>query len=67
MRVKDPVCGKELDLDEAATQQDHKGWFYFFCSAKCHRLFIETPGRYAHPPAGLSPESTPDKSKMTGI
>ncbi len=34
MRVKDPVCGKRFYLDEAATQHEHDGWLYFFCSDK---------------------------------
>jgi YHS domain-containing protein len=66
MRVKDRVCGKQFYLDEAATQQDHEGWVYFFCSAKCHRLFVEAPGRYANKPAGFSPEPTAETTKMTG-
>ncbi len=66
MKVKDPVCGREFNLDEAATQQDHEGWFYFFCSATCHRLFVEAPGRYDEKPAGVSPQPTPDTTKTTG-
>ena len=46
MRVKDPVCGKRFYLDEAATQHEHEGWLYFFCSDHCLRLFEMSPGQF---------------------
>ncbi len=52
-RVKDAVCGREIDVDESAGQAEHDGWLYFFCSAKCHGRFVEAPDRYANERDGL--------------
>lgn len=45
--VDDPVCGKQIDLDRVAAQEDHEGWAYFFCSPQCHRRFTANPRRFA--------------------
>lgn len=47
MTIRDPVCGKKLDLAKAMASEDHDGWAYFFCSARCHGLFRRSPGSYA--------------------
>ena len=47
LTVTDPVCGKILDLDAVAAQEDYRGWAYYFCSAACHRKFLANPGRYS--------------------
>lgn len=46
MQVTDPVCGTRFEIDQAAAQEDHGGWAYFFCSAQCHRLFAADPDGY---------------------
>ena len=46
MQVIDPVCGARLEIDEVAAQEDHHGWAYFFCSARCQRSFEANPERY---------------------
>lgn len=46
MQITDPVCGERFEIDQAAAQEDHGGWAYFFCSARCHRLFTADPGQY---------------------
>jgi len=49
MLVSDPVCGRQIDIDEAAAQEEHDGWVYFFCSAQCHQLFRQCADVYAWP------------------
>lgn len=46
MNVTDPVCQMQIDIGKAASQEEHGGWAYFFCSAQCHRLFKAHPERY---------------------
>ncbi len=55
MRMTDLVCGKRFHLDEAATQHEHDGWLYFFCSAKCHRQFVKAPSQYAEKRVSCNP------------
>lgn len=54
MQVKDPVCGMTIDSAKAATQAQHRGKTYFFCSVQCRRTFDAAPERYAdgEPKAG---------------
>jgi YHS domain-containing protein len=47
MQVRDPVCGKEFDLEDAAACAEHQGWAHFFCSNQCRDTFQENPSRYA--------------------
>ena len=46
MTVTDPVCGMHIEIDEAAAQEEHGEWAYFFCSNRCHRLFKADPQPY---------------------
>jgi Cu+-exporting ATPase len=46
MRVRDPVCGRSIDVAEAVAAEDDGGWIYFFCSTTCHGRFKSAPGRY---------------------
>lgn len=64
MRVTDPVCGARIEIDQAAAQEDHCGWAYFFCSAECCRLFTANPDRYLGreqliPPRGARAQKHP--------
>lgn len=47
--VKDPVCGMDIDPENAAAQEDHDGRTFYFCSAQCHAAFLDEPHRYGHP------------------
>ncbi len=47
MNIKDPVCGRKLDIDEVGSAIDHDGWTYFFCSDSCRTEFAVSPGRFA--------------------
>lgn len=50
--VKDPVCGMEIEKENAAAQQEHEGKTYYFCSGSCHAKFKVAPQAYAQKDAG---------------
>jgi Cu+-exporting ATPase len=45
--AKDPVCGMDIQPEQAAAQSEHKGQTYYFCSAQCKQQFDQDPQRYA--------------------
>ena len=45
-KVKDPVCGMDIDPDTAAASMDFEGQTYYFCSKSCHEKFMADPKRY---------------------
>lgn len=46
MKVKDVVCGMEIDLDSAAGKSEYQGKTYYFCGQGCKAAFDKEPGRY---------------------
>nr|NIS80726.1 HAD-IC family P-type ATPase [Anaerolineales bacterium] len=46
-KVKDPVCGMEIDPEDAAATEEYQGKTYHFCSAACHEKFKAEPEKYA--------------------
>lgn len=60
--VRDPVCGLEVDREEAQARRlkrTYRGRDYFFCREWCARRFDATPERYApapSPPSTTEPE-----------
>jgi Cu+-exporting ATPase len=44
--AKDPVCGMELDEQQAAGTSEYKGETYYFCSAGCKQRFDHNPEAY---------------------
>ncbi|MDR7617597.1 MAG: YHS domain-containing protein, partial [Armatimonadota bacterium] len=46
-RVKDPVCGMEVDPERAAARSEYEGKTYYFCSAHCKASFDREPEKYA--------------------
>ena len=47
MNQKDPVCGMDVDPDEAAGQSDFQGNTYYFCSSECKQKFDQNPQSFA--------------------
>jgi YHS domain-containing protein len=45
-KVKDPVCGMEIDPERAATSVQHEGQTFYFCSPGCKAAFDNDPARY---------------------
>ncbi len=42
-KVRDFVCGAEIDGDKAAASYDYKGKTYQFCSEQCKNAFSWNP------------------------
>ena len=45
-RVKDPVCGMELDAAKVTHQSEYGGEHYSFCSQLCQEKFEKNPALY---------------------
>ena len=45
--ARDPVCGMEVNPDEAMENDEYQGTTYYFCSLACAEKFESDPGRYA--------------------
>ena len=46
MDTKDPVCGMDVERDDAAGQSDFQGKTYYFCSNECKQKFDKNPQTY---------------------
>lgn len=42
----DPVCGMQVDPENAAGQSNYDGQTYYFCSQSCKQKFDEEPSHY---------------------
>ena len=52
----DPVCGMQVDTDNAQFTADHDGQTYYFCSRGCMPDFQDDPPKYLaedHKPSGM--------------
>jgi YHS domain-containing protein len=47
MNAKDPVCGMDIEPEDAAGESEFQGNTYYFCSNECKRKFDEKPLSYA--------------------
>jgi YHS domain-containing protein len=45
-KVKDPVCGMDIDPERAAGKSEYEGQTYYFCSTGCKRTFDKEPEKY---------------------
>lgn len=45
--ARDPICGMEVNPDEAIEDARYQGTTYYFCSAECAEKFESDPERYA--------------------
>ncbi len=43
MKVKDPVCGMEIEASEAKAEESYKGQTFHFCSTNCRDKFVKEP------------------------
>lgn len=46
-KVRDPVCGMEIDPETAAAETEYQGEKFYFCSEACYSRFIEHPEQFA--------------------
>jgi P-type Cu+ transporter len=44
---RDPVCGMEVNAQDAAGTTQHRGQTYYFCSEDCKKKFEQNPEQYA--------------------
>ena len=47
--AKDPVCGMEVDPQNARQVAEHEGTTYYFCAPGCKRAFDAEPKKYLDP------------------
>jgi YHS domain-containing protein len=45
-KMKDPVCGMDVQEVPQAIQMTYRGKTYYFCSPGCKRSFQQNPERY---------------------
>src|SRR5688572_4936642 len=50
IKVKDPVCGMEIDPTAAAGSSEYGGQTYHFCSSHCKATFDADPAAHAAGP-----------------
>lgn len=43
---KDPVCGMDVQPDQAAATSEYQGKTYYFCSPGCKTKFDRDPASY---------------------
>ncbi len=46
MKVTDPVCGMEFDINKSVAQVEYRGRTYYFCTDACRKQFESDPARY---------------------
>lgn len=46
-KMKDPVCGMDVDVARAAGSRELAGQTFYFCGAGCASKFDADPARYA--------------------
>ncbi len=44
----DPVCGMQIEEEDAAGQAEHEGTTYYFCSSACQRKFEANPAEFTN-------------------
>ena len=42
----DPVCGMEVEEEQAVARSEYEGVTYYFCSESCKEEFDEDPEKY---------------------
>ena len=45
-QAKDPVCGKMIEIRDAAVRTTYESHEVHFCSEECHRAFEAAPEQY---------------------
>ena len=64
-KVKDPVCGMDVDPQRAAGSHAHRGRTYFFCSKHCLAAFKADPAKYAGQEKAALPPRAPAGAQYT--
>jgi len=45
-QYRDPVCGMQVEAENAAGQSEYRGQTYYFCSQGCKERFDQRPEQY---------------------
>ncbi len=45
--TKDPVCGMDINENQAKGKSEYKAQTYYFCSDSCKKKFEANPQQYA--------------------
>jgi YHS domain-containing protein len=45
--ARDPVCGMDVNEQNAAGKSQYQGQTFYFCSASCKTKFDQNPQQYA--------------------
>ena len=45
-RIKDPVCGMDIEKQKAKGPASHMGRSFYFCSESCQKKFEKEPMKY---------------------
>jgi len=56
--MTDPVCGMDVEPEDAAGKCEHKGQTYFFCCVHCLERFKSNPEEFLAPLPGVVPEAS---------
>jgi YHS domain-containing protein len=54
-RTVDPVCGMELNPENAPERSEFEGRHYLFCSETCRNEFDQNPAGYANRAGAKAP------------
>ncbi len=45
--TRDPVCGMQVNVEQAQDRSEYLGKTYYLCSTTCKRQFDRTPWQFA--------------------
>ena len=65
--VKDPVCGMDIEPQDAVASREHMGQTFYFCSPNCVAQFDADPHRYAQAALAATEAPLPVGSATTGF
>jgi Cu+-exporting ATPase len=66
-KVKDPVCGMDVDPARAAGSYEYEGQKYYFCNPRCLEKFRVDPQKYLSQPAPVMARHARGATQMVGI
>lgn len=52
--AQDPVCGMDVQPEQAAGQSEFQGRTFYFCCDTCKEKFDKEPQKYAQPQSAMA-------------
>ena len=65
--VEDPICGMDIESQDAAASREHMGQTFYFCSPNCVAQFDADPHRYTQAALAVAKASPLAGSATTGF